>query len=334
MSVEPILLTGFADECAIDKTIDQQFSAFAALGLKYLSIRFLDVGNGIKNVMELEEDEVQRVREKLAAYRLKISSIGSPIGKVKLLDVDDGTHNRFRPFDEYLEHEVVRACELAQAFEAKLIRGFSFYHPKGTRPEDHVEQAVTRLIEIAKVCDSYGLTFGLEVEANLIGQTGQLLADIHRQVDHPALLTIFDGGNLVTQGFSAAEIFEQWTVMKPGLGWIHIKDYSMPDGTERVTHVDEESLSHFVPADVGDSGHEQILSDLKAFLPVLQERMKLRNIDGVFVDMEPHVRGGGQFGGFSGPDGFGVALRAFCQICDRVGVTYSLTDFAEIQRSK
>lgn len=329
-----ILLTGFADECAIDKTVDQQFSAFSALGLKYLSIRFIDVGNGIKNVMDLDDGEVQRVQEKLNAYRLKISSIGSPIGKVKLLDVDDGTTNKFRPFDDYLQKEVVRACELATAFGAKLIRGFSFYHPKGTRPEDHVEEAVQRLTEIAKVCDSYGLTFGLEVEANLIGQTGQLLAEIHKQVNHPALLTIFDGGNLVTQGFKESEIFAQWQAMKPGLGWVHIKDYSMPAGTERVTHVDEESLSHFVPADVGDSGHEKILADLKAFLPTLQERLGGRGIDGVFVDMEPHVRGGGQFGGFSGPDGFGVALRAFCRLCDRVGLAYALTDFAKIQASK
>lgn len=334
MSEASILLTGFADECAIDKTIDQQFSAFAALGLKYLSIRFIDVGNGIKNVMELDEAEVGLVVEKLQAYRLKISSIGSPIGKVKLLDVDDGTANKYRPFDEYLEQEVVRACELANAFGAKLIRGFSFYHPKGTQPEDHLDEVVSRLSEIARVCDSHGLTFGLEVEANLIGQTGQLLAEIHRRVDHPALLTIFDGGNLVTQGFSGAEIFEQWQAMKPGLGWIHIKDYAMPAGMKRVTHVDEESLSHFVPADVGDTGHEKILADLVTFLPALQERLSSRGIDGVFVDMEPHVRGGGQFGGFSGPDGFGVALRAFCRVCDQVGLSYRHTDFADIQASK
>jgi sugar phosphate isomerase/epimerase len=334
MSNPGILLTGFADECAIDKTIDQQFSAFAALGLKYLSIRFLDAGNGVKNVMDLTDAEVELVQTKLAQYRLKISSIGSPIGKVKLLDVDDGTSNRLRPFEEYLENEVVRACELAKAFDCKLIRGFSFYHPMGTRPEDHLDEVTRRLKEIARVCDSHGVTFGLEVEANLIGQTGQLLAELHQRVDHPALLTIFDGGNLVTQGFSAAEIYEQWLAMKPGLGWIHIKDYSMPAGMTRVEHVDEESLSHFVPADVGDSGHLQIMKDLQSFLPTLSERVHARGIDGVFVDLEPHVRGGGQFGGFSGPDGFGVALRSFCKVCDQANLRYDLTDFPTIQASK
>lgn len=334
MSHPDILLTGFADECAFDKTIDQQFSAFAALGMKYLSIRFLDAGNGIKNVMQLDDSEIEQVRQALAKYRLRISSIGSPIGKVKLLDIDDGTSNAYRPFSEYLENEVRRACELAKIFDCRLIRGFSFYHPVGTAPSDHLDEVCQRLSAIAQMCDEQGLTFGLEVEANLIGQTGQILAEIHRQVNHPALLLIFDGGNLVTQGFSENEIFEQWTAMKPGLGWLHIKDYLKPTGMTRVEHVDEESLSHFVPSNLGNSGHLRIVSDLKSFLPELKARVQARGIDGVFADLEPHVRGGGQFGGFSGPDGFGVALRAFCEICDQAGVTYHRTDFSDIQATK
>jgi len=27
------------------------------------------------------------------------------------------------------------------------------------------------------------------------------------------------------QGFSTAEVWKQWLAMKPGLGWVHIKDY-------------------------------------------------------------------------------------------------------------
>ena len=45
------------------------------------------------------------------------------------MDVEDGTQNAYVPFKKYLEKEVKRACEIAHAFETKLIRGFSFYHP-------------------------------------------------------------------------------------------------------------------------------------------------------------------------------------------------------------
>lgn len=335
MSHSPrLLLSGFADEAANDKTIDQQFSAFAALGLKYFSIRFIDVGNGVKNVMQLDESELEIVLTKMSEYGLKVSSLGSPLGKVKLLDVDDGTTNSWHPFADYLENDVRRACELANRVGTKLIRGFSFYHPRGEAPDQYLAQAAEQLGRIAEVCDAAGLTFGLEVEANLIGQNGEILADIHQRVHSPAMALIFDGGNLVTQGFTPSEIFQQYVAMKPGLGWIHIKDFRNPSGTERTTYVDEEALKHFVPADTGDSGHAAILNDLAGFLPELDSRMKARGVDGVFADMEPHVKGGGQFGGFSGPDGFGVALRSFCRLCSDAGIEYQLRDFDDIRSAR
>lgn len=54
-------------------------------------------------------------------------------------------------------------------------------------------------------------------------------------------------------------------------------------------------------------------------------------VPGVFADIEPHVRGGGQFGGFSDPDDMGVALRAFCKVCDDAGVGYHLRDFEDLK---
>ena len=329
-----ILLSGFADEAANQKTIDQQFSALAALGMRYFSIRFIDAGNGVKNVMALDDKEIATVKEKLDEYGLSVSSIGSPIGKSKLCDVDDGTSTGYRPFDQYLTDEVVRACELAETFGTKLIRGFSFYHPKGSPIEDHFAQAVDQVGQIAEACDQRGVTFGLEVEANLVGQNGQTLAKMHQQIDNEALVLIFDGGNLVMQGYSEEEIYDQYVAMKPGMGWIHIKDFKDPSGSARVEHVDEESIKHFVPADIGQSGHQRIMEDFAGFIPELESRMKARGVPGVFADMEPHVKGGGQFGGFSGPDGFGVALRAFCRVCDQAGIGYHLRDFEDIRADR
>ncbi len=331
MSERPsVILSGFADEAANQKTAEQQFSAFSAVGLQYFTLRFIDAGNGIKNVMELNKSEIGRIRNLQGEYGINISSIGSPIGKVKLLDVEDGTKNRFVPFKQYLSKDVAKACELAHAFETKLIRGFSFYHPQGSEAEKHLAQAVDQLGKIAEACHRSDLTFGLEVEANLVGHTGQLLAEIHSQIDHPALMLIFDAANVVVQGYSSDEIFQQYLAMKPGLGWMHIKDYRHPKAAQRVGHVNEDALRHFVPADLGDSGHEVILRDFAAAIPALERRLKRRGIPGVFLDLEPHVKGGGQFGGFSGPDGFGVALRGLCRTLDYVGIGYHLRDFDDI----
>ena len=325
-----ILLSGFADEAAHDKLAVEQFTAMSALGLKYYSIRFIDAGHGIKNVMQLSDREIQRLLRMQSDFGLSVSSIGSPIGKVKLLDIDDGTQNKFIPFDRYLAQDVAIACDRAEAFGTKLIRGFSFYHPRGTDASEHIDLVCDHLSAVAEVCERRGLTFGVEVEANLVGQTGQLLQTIASRVDSPSLVTIFDGANLVTQGFGTSDVLDQYQAMKASIGWIHVKDYLLDRTRDPADYVDEERLSRFVPAGHGDSGYESIFEDIKSMLPELGRAMKSKGVPGVFCDLEPHLRGGGQFGGFSGPDGFGVALRALCSVLDRVGIQYDLRSLPDI----
>ncbi|MBL9092820.1 MAG: sugar phosphate isomerase/epimerase [Planctomycetaceae bacterium] len=329
-----VILSGFADESANQKTAVQQFCAFAAMGLQYYSLRFIDVGDGIKNVMKLTKKEIQDIRHLEDEYGLNVSSIGSPIGKVKLVDKEDGTKNAFIPFKKYLAEDVKKVCELAHAFETKLIRGFSFYHPKGEDPKAYIPQVVDQLGKIAEACHRSDLTFGLEIEANLVGQTGELLAEIQRQVKHPAMMLIFDAANILCQGYTTLDVYNQYLAMKPYIGWMHIKDYRHPSPPKRVGHVDEEAIKNFVPADIGQSANELILRDFRDMVPALTKKLAKRGIPGVFLDLEPHVKGGGQFGGFSGPDGMGVALRGLCKVLDFVGLDYHLRDFDDIRAAR
>ncbi|NDC63757.1 MAG: sugar phosphate isomerase/epimerase [Planctomycetia bacterium] len=324
------MLSALADESAFHLTAVEQFTALAAIGLEYYSLRFIDVGGGVKNVMKLTLAEIRKIRHLEDEYGLNVASIASPIGKVKLHDRPDGTKNAYVPFKQYLAKDVARACELAHAFETKLIRGFSFYHPRGEKPEAHLDEVVDRIGKIAEACHRSDLTFGLEVEANLVGQNGHLLAEIHRRVNHPGLVLVFDAANIIVQGFSAAEVLRQWEAMKPGLGWVHIKDYRKVLAKSRGGHVDEASLDDFVPADRGASGHDRILADLRTMLPSLTKKLGRRGIPGVFLDLEPHVRGGGQFGGTSGPDGMGIALRGLCRVLDKAKIGYHLRDFDDL----
>ena len=334
-----VILSGFSDEAANQKTAVQQFAAFAALGLQYYSLRYIDVGEGVKNVMRLTTAEIQKIRKLEDEYGLNVSSIGSPIGKVKLRDANDGTKNVYVPFKKYLGREVKKACELAHRFEAKLVRGFSFYPPRGEELNEYLPQVVDQLGQIAETCHRADLTFGLEIEANLVGSTGQVMAELYSQVNHPGMLLIFDAGNILSQGYSPAEVFEQYLAMKPGLGWMHIKDYRSPasetgPAPSPLHPMDEDGLKHFVPADIGDGAHEAIFRDFSRVLPAVERKLRRRGIPGVFLDLEPHLKGGGQFGGFSGPDGAGVALRALCRVLDYTGIDYHLRDFADIQADR
>ncbi len=329
-----VLLSGFADEGAVRKTALEQMTMLAAVGLRYYSIRFVDAGSGVKNVMLLSDEEIAQIKRLHKDYGVSVATLGSPIGKIKIKDVDDGTANRFVPFNEYLEKDVRRAIALAQTCETKLIRGFSFYPPKGEAPEPYVKQAGDMLGQIAVLCEREGVIFGLEVEANLVGQNGYLMMELYRHVNSRAMTLIFDAANLLCQLGTGQAVVEHYHAMKEGVGWMHVKDYAQKGRIQWHGHVDEAMLKNFVPADIGDCHHLEIFRDFAKRIPALERKLRKLGVPGVFMDLEPHLKGGGQFGGFSGPDGFGVALRALARVLDQARIGYSLRSYKDIEALK
>ena len=115
MSETPkVIISGFADEGPADKKAEAQLAMLATLGMSHYSLRFVDVGPGVKNVMQLTPPEIARLRQLHGEFGIAVASIGSPIGKVKLLDVEDGSANAYIPFDQYLQQDVQRAVDLAR----------------------------------------------------------------------------------------------------------------------------------------------------------------------------------------------------------------------------
>ena len=308
--------------------------ALAAIGLSYYSPRFIDVhGNGdVRHVVELDQDGLSALLDLHSEFGMSVASIGSRVGKIKLIDVDDGTHNPYVPIDKYLDTEVAATIRSAKALGTKLVRGFSFYYPRGTDPREHIPLAAERIRSIVEAFAQEELVFGLEIEPNLVGETGPLLASLSREVDHPRMVLIFDGCNVAAQNKHPVQCFQEYRETREFLGWMHIKDYRIDPNLTWDGAVDEERLKNFVPANEGDAGHELVLRDLRDHLPALTKKMQSLAVPGFFLETEPHLKGGGQFGGFSGPDGMGVAVRALCSVLDYVGIDYNLRSFADIVR--
>ena len=105
-------------------------------------------------------------------------------------------------------------------------RGFSYYHPHGTDPCPHLNQAADQLSEIVALCASEGLIYGSEVESHLIGGDGETLIALHEKIDSPNTCIIMDVGNMESMGHSPDSVFAEYEKTKPGLGWIHIKGFN------------------------------------------------------------------------------------------------------------
>ena len=110
-------LSGFIDEISDD--FDMQCKVAAGLGLGYVEVR----SAWGTNILDLDSDQLDTVQQTLDGYGLKVSSIGSPIGKIC---IDD----EFPPHLERMRH----AVEVAKTLEAPYIRTLLVLHSRGHRP--------------------------------------------------------------------------------------------------------------------------------------------------------------------------------------------------------
>src|SRR5689334_14682796 len=100
-------LSGFSDEISPDFT--EQCAVVKDLGMTHVEVRSAwDV-----NILDLSAEQLDTVTETLSAYGLKVSSIGSPIGKIGVTDA-------FAPHLDRMRH----AAEVAHLLDARYLRVF------------------------------------------------------------------------------------------------------------------------------------------------------------------------------------------------------------------
>lgn len=114
-------LSAFADE-ATHKFTDQK-DFLVKQGVNYIEPRFFD---SPENIMSLTDSLLKEAKKNLDDNNIGVSAIGSPIGKVKLDE----------PFEDHLD-KFKHAVELAEFFNTKNIRMFSYYAPEAENIFDY-----------------------------------------------------------------------------------------------------------------------------------------------------------------------------------------------------
>jgi sugar phosphate isomerase/epimerase len=272
-------LSGFADEISPD--LDEQVALVTRLGLRYIELRSAwDV-----NVLDLDADQLHRVKTTLDGAGLGVSSIGSPIGKIAITD-DNALHL------ERMRH----AADVAKLFGAPYIRMFSYFMPAGADPDGYRDEVITRIGALAAIAEDAGVTLIHENEKEIFGDIPRRCLDIVEAVNNPALALTWDNANFVQCG--VRPFTEAYPLLAPHVAYLQVKDALAADGT-------------VVPAGEGDG---EFSETMRAFAA--------RGFDG-FVSLEPHLGYGHSLGGFSGPENWTRAYRAFTAILEEEGIAYS-----------
>jgi len=272
-------LSAFADEVTEDLRCQVEFLAKEKVG--YIEPRFINR----KNIMDLNPSELKEARTMIRDHGLKVSAIGSPIGKVRLDE----------PFEPHLD-KFKHAVDLAQFFETPFIRMFSYYAPQGKDIDDYRDQVMERMAAKVQVVEGTDVTMVHENEAHIYGHTAENCADLVETIGSERLRLAYDPANFVWSEKITNNVEVCWPVMKPYVVHVHIKDWKLGS------------------ADIGSlpgQGDGQIKELLAALAAV--------NYDGCMT-MEPHLKTGGQFGGSTGPELFSKAIAAVRELADEVGM--------------
>jgi sugar phosphate isomerase/epimerase len=272
-------LTGFADE--ISPELDEQLETLAQESISYMELR--SVWN--TNVLDLSDAELDRVKSATAERGIRISSIGSPIGKVPVID----------PFGQHLER-FRRALRAAYVMEAPYVRVFSFFIPEGQEPGHYREEVLDRMGIMAGEAEDSGVTLLHENEKEIYGDVPSRCLDILAGVDSPALRAAWDAANFVQCGVNPYK--EGYTSLRPYIEYVHVKDAL--SGSDTV-----------VPAGEGDGQLPETISALRA-----------SSFEG-FFSLEPHLASAGTYSGFSGPELFRKAAGAFKGLLRRQGIDWA-----------
>ena len=276
-----IKFSGFADEVSVDFV--QQLEFLRSIDVSYIELRFVD---GI-NIINLNEQELERACKLLKEYNIGVSAIASPIGKIALDE----------PFEPHLE-KFKHTVELAKFFNTKMIRIFSFYPPKGENIDDYRDEVISRLSIMSQIVKGSDIILVHENESHIYGHSAENCVEIAKSLNSPNLRLAYDPANFVWGDDITDNVTRCYPIMEPYISHIHIKDWKL--GSKDIGSLPGE-------------GDGQI--------DLLIKRLAETGYDG-FITMEPHMNSGGQFGGETTPEQFTAALTRVKLMCDKYKLKY------------
>ncbi len=280
-------ISGFADEIA--QELDVQIEAVSRLGIQYIEMRGVD-GN---NLIYHPDEKVKEIKQKLEDAGIKLSALGSPLGKIGIED----------PFEPHFE-EFKRACEIAHRMDTKNIRMFSFYIPEG-KEKEYKGKVFDRLGRFADYAGRNDIVLLHENEKGIYGAKAPECLEIMKKLGSDHFRAIFDFANFVQCGQDTLEAYD---LLKDYVDYIHVKDARKENGT-------------VVPVGYGDGNVEAILKKLFAsgfdgFLSLEPHLFDFKGFEGLERGRTASLSQSGQ--ALSGAEAFAVAHRALCEVLDRI----------------
>lgn len=239
------ILSAFSDEASMDLTT--QLDVLQKHGIEYMEMR----GVNDKNVADLTLEEAGEIKKELDKRGIKVSAIGSPIGKIGIT----------YPFEPHLD-KFKHVLELSKILDTKYIRMFSFFIPEGEDPDDYKDETIRRWKGFLEAAKDYDVILLHENEKDIYGDIPRRCDELVKALKCPQFKLIYDFANFVQ--CDVKNYPDGFDLLKDEVIYFHIKDALYKN-------------HKVVPAGYGDGQLEEILREAKE-----------AGYEG-FLSLEPHL---------------------------------------------
>ena len=190
-----------------------------------------------KNLVDMNDEEVRQVDHLAKEFGLKVVSIASPVFKCTLPDGGDIDHrfeqDAFHSAHTYEDQPRIldRALELANLFEAPIVRVFSFWRTvEPTQITSRIIEALQGAVEKAAAA---GVKIGLENEHACNIATASESVPVLDAIDHPNFGLVWDPANCYIAGETAyPDGYNRLAANR--ILHVHAKDGVLPAGSDRM----------------------------------------------------------------------------------------------------
>lgn len=240
-------VSGFYDE--VSDNLVEQLELIKEFGESYICPRQVNGKNIADFTIEQFKNEVKPLLDK---YNVKISSIGSPLGKINLMDEE--AHKK-----ELVKLEsLVEICKLT---DCKYIRIFSYFPPSGKDIDSCHDMVVSKLKNLLSKVEGTDIILLHENEKEIYGDIPTRCIKLYESLNHPNFKLAYDASNYVQCSVDPDKAYD---MVKDYTVYYHIKDCS--------------SYKVEVPLGTGIANYQRILAELKD-----------KGYDG-FLTLEPHTK--------------------------------------------
>lgn len=289
-----IIISGFADEISSD--FDKQLEVVRELGMDHISLRSAD-GKGIADYTA--EEFAEKLLPRLDEAQVKISSMGSPIGKIPVDSEED-----FEKQKKQLE-EICKMCKLSGC---RYIRMFSFYIPKDEDPDDYKDQVIAKLKEFEAIARKYEVVLLHENEKDIYGDIARRCKVIFDEIPSLYLKAAFDFANFVQ---CKEDTKECWEMLKEHVVYIHIKDAVYTDNENVLCGTGDGKIEQLLKQAICDEGYEGFLT-LEPHLVRFDTLASLETESTENIIKENKAK--------DGAEGYSMQYHALLDILNRIGL--------------